>query len=58
VANIGALPHPTHPTDLAKLFPVARAVLDRSGNLQTRRVGAREIVVVDSDTLDPPEASR
>jgi len=57
VANIGALPHPTHPTDLAKLFPVARAVSTDPETLQPGAWG-RVIVVVDSDTLDPPEASR
>lgn len=57
VANTGAVPHPTRPTEVAKLFPVARAVSTDPEILNPGAWG-RVIVIVDTDTLEPPEATR
>ena len=57
VANTGALPHPTDPTQLARLFPNARALSSEPLLLQPGAWG-RVLVIVDTDTLEPPEPSR
>lgn len=57
VANTGAVAHPADPVTIARLFPNARAI---SADPEALPPGswARVFVVVDTDSLEPPEPSK
>ena len=57
MANTGAVAHPADPVTIARLFPNARAI---SADPEALPPGAwaRVFVVVDTDSLEPPEPSK
>jgi hypothetical protein len=57
IVNTGTVAHETHPADLARLFPQARAVSADPLLLEPTAWG-RVLVVVDTEALDPPEPGR
>ena len=57
VANTGAMVHKADPVNIAHLFPNARAISSDPEVLQPG-AWARIFVVVDTDTIEPPEPSK